>query len=338
MRKLATIARIDQILPHPNADSLELANVRGWQVVTKKDEFKVGDRCVYCEIDSVMPDRPEFEFLRTRNFRIKTIKLRGELSQGICFPLSILDTDIESYAEFSKHFLDEDDVTNELGVTLYQATIPACLGGDVEDAFPSFIPKTDCGRIQNHSWILYELSQLEWVATEKLDGSSCTIYWKNGSLHVCSRNWELCNDERNAFWQAVKSDGLIDKLKDSPIALQGELLGPKIQGNRYGVKQPTLYFFDAYDMNEGCYLNFLDFMMVCDRLNVHIVPLEQMGVTLDQRSVSELLKSAEGKSNLMGSAEREGLVWKPMVEITHPRIGRVSFKTISNAFLLKQKD
>src|SRR6056297_1634516 len=89
-RKLATIAKIEEIKEHPDADALELAQIRAWQVVVKKDEFETGDLCVYCEIDSVMPDRPEFEFLRPRKFRIKTTKLRGKISQGIAFPMDIL--------------------------------------------------------------------------------------------------------------------------------------------------------------------------------------------------------------------------------------------------------
>ncbi len=159
MRKLATIATIDQILPHPNADTLELAKIRGWQVVVKKGEFQSGDLCVYCEIDAVMPERPEFEFLRDRKFRIKTIRLRGELSQGICFPLSILPMG-EVYLEP----LEGDDVTEALGIQLHQPPIPACLSGDVNGVFPSFIPKTDCERIQNHSWILEGKSVLNFNA------------------------------------------------------------------------------------------------------------------------------------------------------------------------------
>lgn len=332
MRKLATIATIDQILPHPNANSLELAKVRGWQVVVKKGEFKEGDFCVYCEIDSVFPECPEFEFMRERKFRVRTIKLRCELSQGICFPVSIL----EGHAQIK---LDDDgDVTEALGIKLYQPPMPACLGGDVVGSFPSFIPKTDCERIQNHSWILSDLFRVEWVATEKLDGSSCTIYWKDGSLHVCSRNWELREDDRNAFWQAVKSAGLIDKLQDCPIALQGELLGPKIQGNRYGLKQPTLCFFDAYDMNEGRYLNPMHFWTLCEQLDVLYAPIVCSGAKLGLHTVDKLLHEAEGKSCLNTNTEREGLVWKPRVEMTDDRIGRVAFKTISNKFLLKQKD
>jgi tRNA-binding EMAP/Myf-like protein len=179
-RKLATIAKIEEIRPHPDADALELAKIRGWQVVVKIGEFQPGDLCVYCEIDSVMPERPEFEFLRPRKFRIKTTKLRGKVSQGIAFSLSILP---KEYFRVEKN--DEGffllggkvmeigmDVTEILGVTKYEEPIPASLGGVAKGKFPSHSIKTDEFRVQNlsneeykkyHDWYL-------WVATEKLDG------------------------------------------------------------------------------------------------------------------------------------------------------------------------
>lgn len=330
MRKLATIATIDQILPHPDADSLELAKVRGWQICVKKGEFKEGEWCVYCEIDSLMPERPEFEFLRDRKFRIKTIRLRGECSQGICFPLSILPESISLDA------CNDEDVTEELGVTLYQPPMPACLGGDVVGPFPSLIPKTDCERIQNHTWILEELNGLEWAATEKLDGSSMTALWKDGELHVASRNWELKESNRNAFWQAARAQGLADKLRGTPgFALQGELLGPGIQGNRYRELKPTLYIFDVYDCFQRRYLDFMDYRLFCDQHDLETVPLNAYGSHL--RDLASILREADSESELFPTP-REGIVWRPCQERYDSRIGRVAFKAISNTFLLKQKD
>jgi len=107
-RKLATIEKITELNPIEGADAIEVATIRGWKVVIKKGEFKIGDLCVYCEIDSVMPDRPEFEFLRSRNFRIKTIKLRGVPSQGIIFPLTILNSIGKLVENDKKVFLEID--------------------------------------------------------------------------------------------------------------------------------------------------------------------------------------------------------------------------------------
>lgn len=333
LRKLATIAKIDQILPHPQADRLELAKVRCWQVVIKKGEFNEGDLCVYCEIDSLMPERPEFEFLRDRKFLIKTIRLRGELSQGICFHLSILPM-----GEAHLEPLEGDDVTEALGIQLHQPPIPACLSGDVNGVFPSFIPKTDCERIQNHSWILDELAELEWVATEKLDGSSCTVLWdEQEGLQVCSRNWNMRRSDRNAYWQAAMALGLDEKLKGSRVAWQGELIGPKIQGNRYNAKEYTIYFFDAYHLDEMRYLGFSEYRHWVTKMEFPRVPIVHGKAPLP-KSMDELLQRAEGKSVLNFNAEREGLVWKLMEDRYDPRIGRCVFKTISNRFLLQQKD
>lgn len=333
-RKLATIEKIDRIFPHPNADSLELAQIRGWQVCIKKGEFQekpIGcppGLCVYVEIDSVLPERPEFEFLRERKFRVRTIKLRQELSQGIAFPLSILPDGTE--------WIEGLDVTELLGITLYQPPIPACLGGDVVGKFPSLIPKTDCERIQNHAWIFDELADIEWGVTEKLDGSSCSVWWKDGELHVCSRNWELKPSESNAFWQAVNREKMEDKLCGMPIALQGEIVGPKIQGNAYKINKPTLFFFDAYDFQKKRYLDFLEFRGVCDHLDLEVVPLISCRTRL--KSIASILAEADSDSQLRSGCPREGLVWRPLYERHDPRIGRVAFKAISNQFLLKAKD
>ena len=128
MRKLASIQRIAEIKEHPNADALELAKVLEWQCCVKKGEFNTGDLCVYCEIDSVMPEREEFEFLRPRGFRIKTIRLRGELSQGICFPLDILPEPIVAITDDNSI---GTDITETLGVKKYEVPISVSTGGNV---------------------------------------------------------------------------------------------------------------------------------------------------------------------------------------------------------------
>jgi len=91
MNNLATIQIVKNVRHHSNADALDLIQILGWQVVTKRDEYKENDLCIYVAIDTILPDKPEFEFLRNKNFRIKPIRLRGMESAGICFPLSILE-------------------------------------------------------------------------------------------------------------------------------------------------------------------------------------------------------------------------------------------------------
>jgi RNA ligase (TIGR02306 family) len=330
MRALATIARIDAIREHRNAYRLELATIRGWQVVVEKGIFKEGDLVVYCEIDSILPEREEFEFMRHRNFRVKTIKLRGELSQGICFPLSILP----EYVPYDTSWMDGDDVTDELDIVKYEIPQPAVLAGDAKGVFPSFIPKTDSERIQNHPWILDEYRELEWVVTEKLDGTSCTVYWQDGELHVCSRNLEL-KDGPNVYWRVAKWLDLEDKLRDLNLALQGEIIGPGIQGNRYQRSELEFRCFDIWDMDEGYYIPHRKVMNFCCDCGILTVPMVYEPRTIPE-TLSELLQIADGRS-LLNHCQREGLVWKPVTEQHDSRIGRLQFKAISNRFLLKHE-
>lgn len=170
-RKLATIQKIKDIYPIDGADSIDRATILGWNLVVKKGEFKSGDWCVYCEVDSLLPIREEFEFLRkscynprTNRFRIKTAKLRGQISQGIAFPLSILgDMNLTTLKE-------GDDVTDLLNIIKYEPPIPSELGGDVKGSFPSFIPKTDEIRIQSVPSVLERHKGRRFVITEKVDG------------------------------------------------------------------------------------------------------------------------------------------------------------------------
>lgn len=168
-RQLATVREILDILPIEGADNIELALIDGWQCVTAKDNgFKKGDLCIYVEIDSVLPEHEEFEFLRSKKFRIKTIKLRGQLSQGIIFPLSILDKFLLSP---NTKFALGDDVTKVIGITKYEAPIPANLAGKIKGNFPSKVPKTAESRIQNLSRQLRNIDpEMDWTASEKLHG------------------------------------------------------------------------------------------------------------------------------------------------------------------------
>lgn len=328
-RKLATIASIKEIKPHTNADALELATIRGWQVVIKKGEFKPGDICVYCEIDSVLPEREEFEFLRKSKFRVKTIRLRSELSQGIVFPLSILP---------EGDYTEGMDVTERLGVTLYQPPIPVELAGDVEGKFPSFIPKTDEERIQNCAYLLEEYRGEEWVATEKLVGSSVTYFVHNGDFGACSRNWQMKETPGNLHWTLARGIGLPEKMMNygRDFALQGELIGPKIQGNPYKLNKHQVHFFSLYWIDKNRYGNHDELNKLCLDLLLTTVPMIHYGDILPL-TVEEALRTAQGRS-MLGMVEREGLVYRPINEQRDEKIGRVSFKAISNRFLLKEKD
>jgi RNA ligase (TIGR02306 family) len=360
-RKLASIRTIDRIMAHPKADLIELAFVGGWQVIVKKGEFKEGDLCVYFEIDSVLPILPEFEFLRKgcyvkkdwlaneqnptgEGFRLKTIRLRGELSQGLIVPIP------ESVLAFGNEALDNPefggslqdlDLTNLLSVVKWDPPLPASLGGKAKGYFPSFIPKTDQERVQNLADKVFTPAYQNdfWELTMKLDGSSCTIYCKDGKVGICSRNLELDIDSPenvdNTFIRTVIDSGLYDWMirRGEGLAIQAELMGPGIQGNREGFKESQLHIFDIYDIEESFYYigpirTQLYESMVEGGVNqfrvLHVPVMATMSLRVFS-SVQNILDSAEGPS--INHPIREGIVFK---SIGVP--GR-SFKAISNAFL-----
>jgi RNA ligase (TIGR02306 family) len=340
-RKLASVRVISNIQPIPNADKIELVTVDGWNVVVAKDVgHKVGDLVIYCEIDSFLPIREEFEFLRkssykkmgdVEGFRLRTVKLRGQVSSGLILPLSILNPpDTNIYVTPFEGL----DVTEMLDIVKYEPPIPAELAGKVKGAFPSFIPKSDEFRIQNltkeyEEW-KYQSKQ-QFYVTEKLDGSSATFYVKDGEFGVCSRNLELLETEGNTFWKVARELDLENKMKSlgKNISLQGELIGEGIQGNPYKLKGQTIRFFTGYDIDKQERLNLRDFIVILELLGLQSVPILSIEFFLPD-SVEQLLQQAEGKSALNSDTEREGVVVRSLD-------GSISFKAISNKFLLNHE-
>lgn len=331
MRKLATIQKILSLSPIPDAELIEVAQILGWKVVVKKGEFNVGDLVVYCEIDSLLPERPEFEFLRKDRFRIRTIKLRGQISQGICFPISILHK--EGYTGI---WDVGDDVTEFLGIEKYEAPIPAELAGEAKGAIPSFLQVTDEDRIQILPFIPLDYGGREFVVTEKLDGSSCTFYWRNGEFGVCGRNWEYFESPTNSMWKFANENKLEFKLGElgRNLALQGEIIGEGIQSNKYRLRGQTVRFFRVFDIDKYEYLPYDEMIEILNDFNLMPVPVLESNYVLPS-TVDEILEYAQGKSVLNSSTEREGVVFvKYDVEFQ----GRLSFKAISNKFLIKNKE
>ncbi len=327
-RKLASIQEIIDLRPIPNADAIEVATVLGWKVVVKKGEFKVGDSCVYCEIDSILPALPKTEFLAPK-YRVKTIRLRGQVSQGICFPLSILKLSKSKVVHIGM------DVTELFGVTKYEPPIPAGLEGKVRGVFPSFIPRTDEPRLQAYPELLKKYFATHFIATEKVDGTSGTFFVKNGELHCCSRNWDL-SDSGNMLWKLAKKYQLFDKLKGTNIALQGEIVGEGIQGNKLKIEGKRIYFFNAYNFEEARYLDFheySDFIVQNDLVSVRVLFHD----VLLPETISGAVGMATIKSVINPDVWVEGLVFRPLKEIHDEDLGRLSFKVINPEFLLKYK-
>lgn len=344
MRELVKIVTLDDVIEHTNADALELGIIGGWQVCVRKGEFKKGDEVVYFEVDSLLPlTNPIFETFAGRNdvthegvvyARIRTMKLRKELSQGLVLPLSILDgmDTSESPSEF-------------LGVVKYEPKMPACLAGEAKGMFPSFIKKTDQVRIQNFSRLYNDLvcEGHEYEVTYKLDGSSMTAYHmvdEDGTKSgVCSRNLDLKTSESNdgnSFVQTYRKLDIANRLEEFyeatgvSIAIQGELIGDSIQGNFERVDCIQFHVFSVYNIDTQSYmLPHAAQNIVENILGLTYIPVLHNRYTPTE-SVTELLEMAEGEG-AFGAKYREGLVFK---SLTDPEL---SFKVISNSYLMKEQ-
>ncbi len=348
MRKLVSIQTVNATEPIPNADAIEKIRVLGWWVVVKKGEYRPGDKLVYCEIDALLPEAPDFEFLRASSykpaqtdytgavispagFRIKTIKLRGQVSQGICFPLAVLPagapTDLDA------------DVTAALGVRKWEPpqTGPA---GRVKGSFPGFLPKTDETRVQVLEQVIARHRGREFYLTEKLDGTSFTAFIRQGEFGVCSRNMLLdTTDETSTFVRAAKRLDLEERLRafgaarGFDAAVQGEVIGPGVQQNKYGLKELALRVFNVFNVSDCRFLDRAEMLAAVAELGLEAVP--DLGTLVLDHSVDELVALSEGVSVLNARVQREGIVLRPLAEVEDELLGRLSFKAINPKFLLK---
>ena len=361
MRKLASIKVIRSIAPIEGKDLIGLATVDGWNVIIQLSQFKPGDKCVYVEIDSVMPEKPEFEFLRKRDFRIRTLKMAGVISAGICFPLDILPP-----KKNGTEYEIGEDVTDIIGVKQYEPTMdkepeeaakgkgkkfpkflmrfkwfralvmrPKKKGG-----FPSFISKTDETRIQNMPHIVED--KREWIATEKVDGQSGTFalvrhkrpwpFKDKFEYIVCSRNLRLGKPDNSSYWSVSNRYQIENALRNMIgdrewIAIQGECVAPNVQGNKYKVKSPDLYVFNLiYPTGR---LGSMVAKSIIENHGMKFVPIISEGYVLPD-TVQEVLEFADGQS-VLGDTLREGIVFRS-------KNGTHSFKAVSNKFLLKYNE
>lgn len=350
MRKLASIQTINAVEVIPNADAIEKVRVLGWWVVVKKGEHRPGECVVYCEIDSLLPERPEFEFLRAgcfkpaqtdatgaevlpAGFRIKTVKLRGQVSQGICFPLSILPPGAPTE--------EGADVTELLGVRKWEPPLPVGMGGKVKGGFPGFLPKTDEIRVQVLEPVLERHRGKTFYVTEKLDGTSFTAFLRQGAFGICSRNlWMDEADETNILVRVARRLRLEEKMRAArerhgfDLAVQAEVIGPGVQKNKYGLKEITLRVFNVLNVDSYRLLDHPAMLALLNELELEGVP--QLGTLVLNHTVDELVAFSEGVSVLNRSAQREGVVLRPLVEEHDEDVGgRLSFKVINPKFLLK---
>lgn len=353
MRKLVTLRTVNKISPIKGADKLELATIDGWNCVCKIGEFKEGDIGVFFEIDSLIPAVGTFEFLAARNAqhnhggvhfdtltaRIKTTRLRGELSQGLLLP-----TRLFSDIDFSQ-YTPEDDLSELFGVTKYEPYIPSNLRGKATGLFPSFCFKSDQQRVQNLTNVRQMSIDegLDYEVTLKLNGCSMTVFYQtcygDNDRGVCSRNFQLQLDqELNHYIDLQNRDHIIEKLIDyhsktgKNYAVQGELVGMNIQGNYEKFNELRFFVFDVFDIETQLYLPPAERRKVVDELGLNHVPVLYTNFNLntfsEENFMKEILKFAEGPS--INHDVREGVCFKS----NQPYMGRVyTFKAVSNLYL-----
>lgn len=320
---MVTVEEIKAIKPHSNADKLELAIVKGWQCVVGKDTYKVGDKIVYIPIDSILPEKLS-DIIGVTNYlskgRVRTVKLRGEYSQGLIASTDIL-TDKVSY-ELSLGC----DVKDILGITKYDPPIPIHMAGICREAHPSFYKYTDIENIKNFPDVLIEGEEV--VITEKIHGTNFRAANIDGELHVGSHGMNLIKDEKNLYWRAAILAGLEDKLEPGQ-QIFGEIFGKSVQKLHYGQQSIAVRFFDL--MVDNRYIDYENFIEFCGQCSLFAVPGLYMG-----KWKNELLHLAEGKSIMSGTAHiKEGIVIRPVIGRHDAVLGRVILKHINEKYLLK---
>jgi RNA ligase (TIGR02306 family) len=333
MRSLVTIQKVKEISAIADSDFLELAHVMGWQCVVKKAEFQAGDLGVYYEVDSFLPLDDRYEFLRNssyrenddngKGFRIRTVKMRGQLSQGLLLPLSKFP-ELEGCGEGT-------DVTDKLNVKKWYIPETAADGGVIIGERPYGIPASDEIRIQSSLELLEELKGKPYYITTKMDGTSGIVYCIDGKFGCCSRNKEIKDEESALYWTPVYKYGLKEKLGSlgRNIVLTGEICGPGIQKNKLRLPGIEWYVFDVKDWDSQKYLPYDEACKICADLGIPIVPLEERGEHFDY-SLEQLLEKATGK--YPSSLDKEGIVVRNALS---PKA--VSFKVLNNDALLKEK-
>ena len=346
MRKLASVQRIWKIEPIEGADRIELAHVLGWQCVVNKGQFQPMDIGVYFEIDSFLPIRPEFEFMRTSSykktdimgegFRLRTMRFRGQISQGLLLPLSQFP-EIPADAEMGT------DVTDLLGVRKWEIEERATTGGTVIGTLPYDIPHTDETRVQEEPELIQAFAGLEYYISTKMDGSSHSIGIDENGFHVTGHNYEYKDDGNSSFYELVKARGYREKMEAfaqenglTALTIQGELCAPGIQRNRLRLSKPEWYVFTVRENGKRVGLNRL--LEVSAALGMEHVPIEEVGVDLPSKypTVEALLERADG--DYPNGGKKEGIVVRPTEPVFCPLISAsLSMKIVSNKYLLKNE-
>jgi len=333
VRKLASVRKIAEVKPIPDADKICAYRVDGWWVVDQVGKYQVGDLVIYAEPDSWIPTtlapflskgKEPRVFNGVQGEKLRTVRLRKQLSQGLLLPLSVTDGLIES------ELMEGLDVTFPLGIQKWEPP-PEFTSADARGNFPSFLHKTDQERVQNcYNDVAAYFDAMTFEVTEKAEGSSMTVYFRDGDFGVCSRNIDLKESEDNTYWKTANENNLREKLTQlgKNVAIQGELCGPGIQDNIYNLTKYHWFIFDVFDINTGSYYTPEMRRELTAQLGLTDVPVLHTAYSLKGMTCDDLLKYADGQSvlGLIGCL-REGLVFKANSD------ERISFKAVSNKYL-----
>ena len=343
MRKLVSIQVISSVEPIENADKIELVHVLGWQCVAKKGEFKQGDRCVYFEVDSFLPIRSEFEFLRASSyksddylgegFRLRTQKFRGVLSQGLCLPVS-------NFPELSDVPVGTD-VRDLLGVKKWEIEEFSTSDGTVINTLPDAVSHTSEVRVQEEPGLIEAFANQEYYISTKMDGHSCSLCIDSNGFHVTGHNYEYADDGKSPFFEYVKLNRLQDKMTAyffdnglQTLVIQGEFCGPDIRKNHVGLLENKWFVF-TIKVN-GDRVDLKDMEHICQSVGLDMVPIEEVGFDLPLKypTVDALLTRSDG--SYPSGKRKEGIVIRTVVPIYCDLIGTwLSMKIVSNKFLVK---
>ena len=354
MSHLASIQKVIKLTPINGADKIETATVLGWEVVVKKDEYKIGELCAYVQIDTIVPELPEYEFLRSRKFRVRTIKLRMQISQGLILPTP------------SGNWKEGDDVTEILRIKKYEKIdnnperyekprVPKVwykkwfylfkynflfkvfprLKPLSRSPFPkNLVSITDEERIQNMPQVLNQYAGKNFVVSYKLDGSSITIIhsrvFGKSKFRLCSRKFEL-HDKKNDWYKVFTETKfeeevikLVNYFKTDDIIVQGEAIG-KFNGNHHNLRGDEIRLFNIYV--NGKRINQKVFVEICLANNIPHCPMYKEVVL--NHSLAEVLAISEIKDFINPLVDVEGLVWRCVED-------GLSFKAINNNYLLNK--
>lgn len=345
MRKLASIQYIHHITEIDGADRIELAHVLGWQCVVQKNMFHIGDLAVYFEIESLLPaDDPRYEFLKQNTgivdggYRLKTLRFRGEISQGLLLPL-------DQFPEITDDLRKPDtDVTNLLHVRKYEEEERATDFGTIIGTLPPEVPKTDETRVQNMPQLIDELGRHEYYISTKMDGSSHSVTVnRECEVHVTGHNYEYANDGKSSFYKYLLKNKIIDAMHKynikedlQTLTFQGEFCAPGIQGNPVKLKEPHWYVFTV--LIDGKRVGLDKMQEVCTACGAEMVPIEERGIDFNKKypTVDAVLARAD-KSMYSSGVKAEGIVIRPVEPCYSSTIrAMLSMKAVSNKYLLKK--